>query len=372
MSIFNPKFKLLVYFYILVLAINSIAILLDFILEKFSNAIIEVIFLLLLSCSAYFLYVSKKIKISAYIFLLMLSSELFLLIYMSNFATLSVVFVLLLPLSTLLFLRLKETIIAMIFHVGVFVGLVYFEYLNNPQNPLIQSPQALFNLAYAIIIIYFFGILYHLFIIKTFDELDEANVQKSILLGEIHHRVKNNLNVIASMIGLQALSLSKKEKDPLLQTKTRIEAMGMVHEMLYNDNNIHNVDVKSYIVKLSILLFDMYNQKNIHLHISTNNIKLSLKTMFQLAIIVNELFTNTLKYAFSNQQGTIHVSLKKEKNKYLFKYKDDGKGVTSIEELKKCKSLGFKLINLSSKQLKGKLDIISTNPLTYVLEFSDE
>lgn len=367
----SPTEHLLNRFHLLVICVNLVAFCIDIYQKDYVNSLIEISSVLLLGANILFLQKKHRVKQSAYIFLLITALALFSLIYINHFATMSIVFVLLLPLTTLVFLKLKETLVVMGFYILAFSSILYIEYLANPQNPLLVNPNALFNLGYTLIIIYLFGIFYHLFIMKTFDELDSANRQKSILLGEVHHRVKNNLNVIASILGLQAISLNEKEKIPLLDTKTRIEAMGMVHEMLYKTDDVQNVNVQTYIKNLSSPLLNLYNKKSIHVDIQTDNIRLPLQIMFQLGIIINELFTNSLKYAFISDKGNISVTLKKENESYILTYKDSGKGIENMNTLNKNKSLGYKLITLGIKQLKGNLTITHTKPLTYKIEFSN-
>lgn len=367
----NPTEHLLNRFHLLVICINLVAFCIDIYQKDYVNSCIEIVSVLFLGANIYLLRKFHLVRKSAYGFLVVISVALFTLIYTNHFATMSVVFVLLLPLTTLVFLKLKETLVVMGVYIVAFSGILYIEHLTNPKNPLMSNPNALFNLGYTLVIIYIFGIFYHLFIMKTFDELDSANKQKSMLLGEVHHRVKNNLNVIASILGLQAANLSKDEKAPLLETKTRIEAMGMVHEMLYKKGDAENVNVKTYIQNLSTPLLSLYDKKDVKVDICTNDIDLPLQIMFQLGIIINELFTNSLKYAFDGKNAQISVSLEKQDKNYLLTYKDNGKGIGSLDQLNKSKSLGYKLINLGIKQLQGELAITSTKPLTYKMEFPD-
>ncbi len=191
--------------------------------------------------------------------------------------------------------------------------LLYLEYLNNPSNPLVQNPQALFNLAYTTLIIFIFGLLYHFSIAKTFDELDSSNRQKEMLLSEVHHRVKNNLNVIASIIGLQANTLQESEKE-----------------------------------------------------------QMSLEVMIQLGIIANELLTNSIKYAFENAKGIITIKLDHQNEKYHFIYSDNGIGSDNPQELLESKSLGIKLIHLAARQLSGSVTLTSPQGLHYKIEFKNE
>ena len=368
----NHKEVLLYRFHYAVIIVNILAIGIDLYLQRYFNAIIEFIAVSLLVLSLFLLHKKENFQYSAYLFLAILTSALLTQIYINHFATMSVVFVLLLPLTTMLFIRLKHSAFISI---GIFIAissLLYIEYLTNPDNQLVHNTQALFNLAYAAIIIYIFGLLYHFSILKTFDELDESNRQKELLLSEVHHRVKNNLNIIASIIGLQAMSQKDTEKEQLLKSKVRIESIAIVHEMLYEYDDFENIDFYSYMQRISNLLLGMYaDDTHISVEISSLRKSLSLNSMVQLGIITNELFTNSIKYAF-DKKGTIKIGLKEENGVYTFLYYDDGRGVDDIQELDKSKSLGIKLIRLAVKKLKGELLIQNEEGLSYEVKFKDE
>lgn len=355
-----------------VIFVNLIAMIIDFFADKYINVAIEVSVSVLLALNIIYLLKSAKIQKSAYLFLLIISTALFTQIYINHFASMSVVFILLLPLTTMLFISFKHSLI-ITFVLFLIMGiLLYIEHLNNPLNPLTQNSQALFNLAYTALIIYFFGLLYHLANLKTFDELEESNRQKELLLKEVHHRVKNNLNVIASIIGLQAIGVSKDEKEQLLKSKTRIESIAMVHEMLYRCDDFEHIDFNDYIKKLSTLLTGMYAQdREIEIAIDASEVPLSLDVMIHLGIITNELITNSIKYAFDAKKGLIHITLTCKDDNILFTYEDGGRGYENPSELFNSKSLGIKLIKLSSKQLGGTLKLTSPKGLRYEIEFKN-
>ncbi len=357
-------------FHVIVILVNLVAVLIDTFMQRYSNVFIELAVIIILFFSLLYLRHAGKVKVSAHIFITTVSIALFVLIYLNHFATMSVVFILLLPLTTLLFLELKESLIITALLFIAMALLLYVEYVNNPGNPLTQNFQALFNLAYTAIIIYIFGLLYHFSIVRTFKELDSANHQKALLLKEVHHRVKNNLNVIASIIGLQENRLEGKEKEELLKSKARIESIAIVHEMLYRDENFESIDFKSYIQRLSELLLGMYaSDKNISMHIESDVKNMPLNIMVQLGIMVNELLTNSIKYAFEKEEGEITIKLKHDEEDYIFTYSDNGVGHASPEVLLKSKSLGIKLIYLTSKQLKGSVQISSPKGLKYEIRF---
>jgi len=366
----NHKVVLLYRFHVVLILVNLIAVLIDTFMQRYGNVLIELAVIIILFFSLLYLRKFGKVKASAHIFIATVSLALFVLIYINHFATMSIVFILLLPLTTLLFLELKESLIitALLFIAMAF--LLYIEYLNNPANPLTQNAQAMFNLTYTAVIIYIFGLLYHFSILRTFKELDEANHQKALLLKEVHHRVKNNLNVIASIIGLQENRLEGKEKEELLKSKSRIESIALVHEMLYRHENFESIDFNAYMHRLSDLLLGMYaSDKNISINIKSDVRNMSLDVMVQLGIMVNELLTNSIKYAFEKEEGKITIELKLDEENYIFTYSDNGIGHDRPEALLKSKSLGIKLIHLTAKQLKGNVKISSPKGLKYEIRF---
>ncbi len=368
----NSKEILLYRFHITIIFVNFIASVIDFFSGRTFNAVVELLVVFALFLNLYYLRRYSYVEKASYIFLAIISFALFSIIYMNHFASMSVVFVLLLPLTTMLFIRFKYSLIIEIILFCVMAVLLYMEYLNNPSNPLVQNPQALFNLAYTALIIFVFGLLYHFSITKTFDELDASNRQKEMLLSEVHHRVKNNLNVIASIIGLQASSLLPDEKEQLLKSKLRIESMAMVHEMLYKSEDLENIDFYSYMRRLCDLQLNLSSKnKKINVDISCGGEQLGLEVMIQLGIIANELLTNSIKYAFKDEQGAIKISLSSKDKKYHFTYSDNGIGVLDTAKLLKAKSLGIKLIHLAARQLNGSVMLTSQNGLHYEIEFEN-
>ena len=366
----NHKIVLLYRFHVVMILVNIMAVFIDTFMQRYSNVLIELVVIIVLVGSLFYLRNKGKVKHSAHIFIFTVSIALFVLIYVSHFATMSIVFILLLPLTTLLFLELKESLIITAFLFVAMALLLYVEYLNNPANPLLQNAQAIFNLTYTAVIVYIFGLLYHFSILRTFKELDAANYQKALLLKEVHHRVKNNLNVIASIIGLQENRLEGKEKEELLKSKSRIESIALVHEMLYRHENFESIAFKPYMQKLSELLLAMYaSDKNIKMSIESDIKNMPLNIMVQLGIMVNELLTNSIKYAFKEDKGEIFLVLKHIGEFYVLNYSDNGIGNESPEKLLESKSLGMKLIHLTARQIKGYVKISSPKGLKYEIRF---
>lgn len=354
-----------------VIFVNLIAVGIDSYLGRYHNALIELFVFVALLVTLWRLNRYQRMQEAAYSFLVITSVALLGLIYLNHFATMSVIFVLLLPLTTLLFLRLRVTIITAAILFMAFAGLLYFESLTNPQNLLVQDYNALLNLLYALLIVYTFGILYHLSIMKTFDELDASNHQKALLLSEVHHRVKNNLNVIASIVGLHANMLTGREKEELVKSKSRIESIAMVHEMLYRCDDFEHVDFAVYTRRLGELLLGMFTDKErVRITVEAEAQLLPLDVMIQLGIIINELVTNSIKYAFKEGEGRIVIGLKRLDGCCILSYRDDGIGVEDTQRILKGKSLGIKLVHLAVRQLNATMQMKSENGLRYEIGFA--
>ena len=357
-------------FHIVTILVNVFAILIDAYMQRYANCTVEAGLTAILLFSLWHLQRYGNIKISAYMFTFSISIALFTLIFLNHFATMSVVFILLLPLTTLIFLSMKESLLLTALLFITMAALLYIEHLDNPANPLVHNRQALFNLAYTALVIYLFGLMYHFAIIKTFQELDESNTQKAMLLKEVHHRVKNNLNMISSIVGLHSNTLNGKEQEEMIKTQNRIASIAIVHEMLYKHDHFAQIDFKLYMQRLSDLLLGMYAfDKHIDIHIESSIKHMPLETMVQLGIMVNEFITNSLKYAFPDGKGTITMDLTRKNGKTCFIYYDDGIGSSAPHTLLERKSLGIKLIHLTARQLKGELTISSPQGLHFEVEF---
>ncbi|RXJ96261.1 histidine kinase [Malaciobacter molluscorum] len=204
---------------------------------------------------------------------------------------------------------------------------------------------------------------------KTRD-LKKALDEKGLLLKELNHRVKNNMQTIVSLIRLQSDDIKdEKLKDVLKTIKNRIKAMGHLHELLYKQDNLGNVDTYKYFEILIQEVMQSYNCKNvkIDLNVETN---LKIEEAIYCGLIVNELISNSFKYAFDDvKEGKININLYKTKNEYTLIVEDNGKGYDSS---KPTNSLGLMLINtLACNQLKGKITIDNKDKVSVKINWRD-
>ena len=199
-------------------------------------------------------------------------------------------------------------------------------------------------------------------------DLKVALGEKEVLLKELNHRVKNNMQTIVSLIRLQSDEIEdEKLKDILLTTQNRIGAMGHLHELLYNQENINSINVYEYFETLVDEVKSSYDESiNIHLDIKT---KLKMEQAIYCGLMINELITNSFKYAFLNKKGNIYITLEKNNNILKLSVKDDGGGFNKDNT---TFSLGLTLVNtLAINQLKGEMDIESKNGTLITISWNE-
>lgn len=191
--------------------------------------------------------------------------------------------------------------------------------------------------------------------------ISKSLAEKEILLKEIHHRVKNNLQFISALLGLQTDHISDQVAlDALQEGQDRVQSMALIHQDLYQRDDLTSVSVKDYFVKLTEGLFDSYNihPDNISLQLFVADLDLDVDTVIPIGLIVNELVSNCLKYAFSiGEKGVISVSLQEIDDRLILTVSDNGKGIAQTEIDNLGDSLGYKLIQALSAQLNGSYQI---------------
>jgi two-component sensor histidine kinase len=201
--------------------------------------------------------------------------------------------------------------------------------------------------------------------------------EKETLLKEVHHRVKNNLQTVSSLLSLQSRNVEEARMKTLLKsTQNRVISMAMVHEMLYMRNDITQIEYKSYVQELSEYLIRSIKglDSKVQLKIDIPDIKLGIDTAIPLGLLINEAVTNALKYGFTDEEeGEIYIVLKKELDKqYVLNIGDNGKGFPETITYKNSKSLGLKLIHNLTRQLKGTIQRDASKKGTnYIIRFHE-
>jgi len=369
----NHREILLYGFHFTFLFIFTLAVIRDIYFQHYFNATVNFSAIITSAISYYLLHFKHQKVLTSYIVLAIAIVPLYILIYFNHFGNMVIVYVLLLPIVSFFLLDFRQALVTNLFIYLLLISMLYYISTINPDAPILNNKLALINIAFASILIMLFGIFYHLAIESTLLELIHSNKQKDVLLKEVHHRVKNNLNITASMLGLQALYEPQEIKSHILKSKARIEAIATVHEMLYKQESFEEVNFYDYIIRLEKLLSTAYGGKGkykLNLDID-ENIALPLDMMVQFGLLLNEMITNTIKYAKNAQGLQIYLTLQKNMQGYLFEYKDNGEDVIDTNRLLEKKGLGLKLIELSAKQIQGEIIISYHNGLSYILRIQN-
>lgn len=207
------------------------------------------------------------------------------------------------------------------------------------------------------------------------DTIKESLAEKEMLLKEIHHRVKNNLQIISGILELQNLKISDENAKIILKEgQARIQSIALIHKTLYQSENFSKVPFQSYLTELVQAIQDTYRnaQLKIDTIINTNAIELGINTAIPLSLIINEIVTNCFKHAFiGRNQGTITIDLSKEDATYKLMIHDNGNGLPADFNPKMLHSIGFDLIQGLSRQLEGTFDWKTENGTTITIIFKD-
>ncbi|MDG2369599.1 MAG: histidine kinase dimerization/phosphoacceptor domain -containing protein [Flavobacteriales bacterium] len=206
------------------------------------------------------------------------------------------------------------------------------------------------------------------------DELRISLKQKEVLLKEVHHRVKNNLQVISSILNLQSSYVEdKKTLDILRESQNRVKSMSFIHENLYRTKDFNKIDFTEYIENLtkSMIHSYQYSENNISLILDLDNVLLSIDISIPCGLIINELLSNALKYAFPiKKTGTILISVKKQSNKRIqIIVEDNGVGYTKGLDSENEGSLGMLLVRTLIEQIDGKIELLKHSGTKYLITF---
>jgi two-component sensor histidine kinase len=197
------------------------------------------------------------------------------------------------------------------------------------------------------------------------DIIHKQSEELHVLNKEIHHRVKNNLQVISSMLDLQSQTLHDDKATAIIKEGIqRVQSMAFIHQNLYQGNAVNSVNMNEYIKMLSGHLFQSYNiqPEKIKLHTEIENFNLHTDTAIPLGMILNELISNALKYAFKGREkGEIWVNMRKNNNELLLQVKDNGVGLPQGFNMEKTSSFGYEIINAFAQKLKARTNIESHN-----------
>jgi two-component system, sensor histidine kinase PdtaS len=193
------------------------------------------------------------------------------------------------------------------------------------------------------------------------EQIKESLKEKVLLLREIHHRVKNNLQIISSLLGLQSHCIEDKNTIELLKdSQNRVKSMALLHEKLYASESLARIDIHDYIMTLVNHLNSVYGEvpARVDMKLDIEDILLEVDTAIPCGLVINELVSNSLKHAFPNERtGKIGINLRSEDNDYILTVKDDGVGIPEEIDFENTQTLGLRLVKILVEQLNGTIEL---------------
>jgi two-component sensor histidine kinase len=257
------------------------------------------------------------------------------------------------------------------FHLGLYYGMLLgylvYGYVAYPHHPYLHDHRFMLALGVSHGFIIAYGLFYMLAVDESIGRLEASNRTQSLLLSEVHHRVKNNLNLVASILGLQGQhGLSSEVSDVLEENRKRIESMAILHEILYKKDQIGQIDLRLYLETLIDHIRSGEALGDIKITRTIEPIRLPMDQMILFGIMINEMITNSIKHA-ANIQGNITINLyfgRQENGAYLLRFCDDA---VAVDKTKLIRGFGYSLIQMAAEHLKGDLAINSDHGLCYTV-----
>lgn len=188
--------------------------------------------------------------------------------------------------------------------------------------------------------------------------------EKEVLLSEIHHRVKNNMAIISSLLSLQSERMMDPEsRKVFMDTENRVRSMALLHEMVYERKNFAEINMSELLKRLARLISESYGMENrdISIDVDAENITLDMSTSLPFTLLINELVTNAFKHAFPDKsKGCVSVGLHRSNGQIELVVRDDGNGVADVENLRNPDSFGYTIIHGLVRQLRGTIQFESS------------
>jgi two-component sensor histidine kinase/CheY-like chemotaxis protein len=208
---------------------------------------------------------------------------------------------------------------------------------------------------------------------ETERQLESSLREKVVLLQEVHHRVKNNLQIICGLLNMQSAAVDDpRVASALEESQKRIHSMAMIHEMLYSSRSLDDINFAEYISLLSAEVSHSYSLDPIRIRLTfeLEPVYLKIDQAIPCGLILNELLSNAFKHAFPNgRSGEIRISLRKQDSRIRLAIEDTGVGLPESRPQSEVQTLGLRIVDILSRQLDGSTEITSNSGLQFVLKF---
>jgi PAS domain S-box-containing protein len=211
---------------------------------------------------------------------------------------------------------------------------------------------------------------------QALEQIKTSLEEKEVLLKEIHHRVKNNMQVITSLLNLQSRTINDEQALSVFQdSQNRVKSMALIHETLYQSKDLSRINFAEYLQKLVAHVSRSYRirPEAVQINIDVDDVSLPIDTAVPCGLIINELASNSLKYAFpSDMSGEINITFQRGKSSYVLRVSDTGVGLPADFKPETGKSLGMKLIRMLTEQLSGELQCRNGIGTTFEIKFPED
>jgi PAS domain S-box-containing protein len=211
---------------------------------------------------------------------------------------------------------------------------------------------------------------------RALEQIKISLQEKEVLLKEIHHRVKNNMQVITSLLRLQSKTISDEQVLSVFQdSQNRVKSMALIHETLYDSKDLSRINFAEYLEKLVAHVSRSYRTRPeaVKINIQVDDVSLPIDTVVPCGLIINELASNSLKYAFpADTQGEVNITFRCSDAQYVLRVSDTGVGLPADFDPERGKSLGMKLVRMLTGQMHGKLEYRNSVGTTFEIKFPME
>jgi len=354
--------------YAAIMLLSVIASVVDFLIGNIADTVIDVLFGLT-SLFAYrtFFIQDKLVPAAVALFWISVSIEfLYLIVHSVDF---NIIFAILIPIIAFIAMPKRVIIYNLVLYYLLLVLFFLYYYHYDMTNPFLHNSAYMVAYVMAHLFILAFGVFYYLAIDESVKRLETANKNQKLLLNEVHHRVKNNLNLISSILGLQLDTVSDDfRKQFLMENQRRIESMAILHEILYSRGTITNADLREYIETLVEHLVSSASSEQIEVKTDIVRVTFPMESMIQLGIMLNEMMTNSIKH-LSKDTEKLYIQIRFEpygENGYCLSYCDNAKDI-DIERLEK--GFGYNLIVLTAQHFQAEVEYDISDGLCYYVIF---
>jgi two-component sensor histidine kinase len=211
---------------------------------------------------------------------------------------------------------------------------------------------------------------------QALEQIKSSLHEKEVLLKEIHHRVKNNMQVITSLLSLQSKTIVDKHALAVFQdSQNRVKSMALIHETLYQSKDLSRINFAEYLQKLVAHVSRSYRIRPdaVKINVKVDNVSLPIDTAVPCGLIINELASNSLKYAFpADTGGEVNISFGHADARYVLRVSDTGVGLPADFDPERGKSLGMKLVRMLTGQLGGEMECRNGTGTTFEITFPEE